>query len=232
MARKNRFANLLFMLFVLIGASGVVAGGAIALRSAAFVARAQRAEGTVVRYVRTKGRRGSAHPVVRFQVNDQPIEFEGRIGTTPPAYPVGAPVTVYFLPENPRDAMIDSFVDRYILAVIFVGFGTIFLAIGGGFWLVPALIVRKRNRIIADGVPAQAKVIEIHVDHSLKINGASPWVIMAEFKDELTDQTITCKSHYLWDDPRYRFPVGSQVTVYHLQDRPDKYAFQLEERPA
>ncbi len=228
MARQNKFPKLLFIIFTLIGACGVMAGAAMVAHSAAFVVRAKRADGTVVRNVWTKGRHGSAHPVVQFRVDGQPIEFEGKVGTSPPAYSVGAPVTIYYLSEDPREAIIDSFVERYLLAAIFGGIGSIFLAIGVCFWLVPAMIVRKRTRIIADGVPVQAKVVEVHVDRSLKINDRSPWVIVAQFKDELTDQVIVCKSHYLWDDPSFRFPIGSEVTVYHLQDRPDKYAFQLE----
>jgi hypothetical protein len=49
------------------------------------------------------------HPVVRFSTPDGPsIEFKDRVGTDPPSYRAGDPVTVLYDPESPRDtAMID-----------------------------------------------------------------------------------------------------------------------------
>jgi hypothetical protein len=77
-------------------------------------------------------------------------------------------------------------------------------------------------------VRVQAKVITIRRDESVTVNSRSPWVIDAEFKDEITGQTVRCTSHYLWANPALQYPVGTEVTVYYLPDQQAKYAFQLD----
>jgi hypothetical protein len=93
---------------------------------------------------------------------------------------------------------------------------------------VPGWLRRKRERIIAEGISAQAKVVDIFIDRSLRVNGRSPWVIVAEFQDPITGETIQCKSHYLWKSPDGQYSVGGSVTVFYLPDRPQKCAFQLD----
>jgi hypothetical protein len=202
-------------------------GALILLRTLAIAAIGERAEGTVIGNVWSTGLRRTARATVRFEAGGRTIEFTSAVGMSPPLHHVDDRVTVFYWPGKPEVAIIGGFAEWYLRPMVLGGFGLFFLAIGGGFLWGPAWFVRRRQRIIAEGVPVQAKVIAIRQDRSVKVDHQSPWVIVAEFKDEITGQTVPCTSQYLWADPALQYPVGSEVTVYHLQDRPDQYAFQL-----
>jgi hypothetical protein len=201
----------------------------ILLRTLAIAGFGERAEGIVVRNVWSGvGSRRTASARVRFEANGRAIEFTSAVGTSPPLHRVNDRVTVFYWPGEPEAAVISGFAEWYLRPLICGAFGFFFLAVGGGFLWGPAWFARRRQRIIAEGVGVQAKVIAIRRDPSLRVNGRSPWVIVAEFKDEITGQTIPCTSHYLWSDPAPEYPVGGEVTIYHLQDQPAKYAFLLD----
>jgi hypothetical protein len=161
-------------------------------------------------------------------VDGQTIEFTSSVATNPPLHHVDDRVTVYYWPGEPEVAVIDGFAEWYLRPMILGGFGLVFLAVGGGFLWGPAWFGRKRSHIIAEGVPVQAKVLAIRRDRSVTVNDQSPWVIDAEFKDEITGQLVRCTSHYLWTDPTLTYSVGGAVTVYHLPDQPARCAFQLD----
>jgi len=168
------------------------------------------------------------YPVVSFEVDGRPVEIKGQIGSRPAAHKVNDTVIVYYQAHEPVHALIGNFRELYLLATILSGVGVLMVGIGGGFLWVPGWLRRKRERIIAEGVSAQAKVVDIFIDRSLRVNGRSPWVIEAEFQDPITGETIRCKSHYLWEAPNGPYRVGGPVTVFYLPDRPRKCAFQLD----
>jgi hypothetical protein len=97
--------------------------------SAVFALGAQRTEGTVIRMVAPDGGDGSK-PVVQYQVDGETYECEGSISSSPPAYSVGQKVSVLYRPDEPQKALIGSFVDRWLLPLVFGGAGSLFAAIG------------------------------------------------------------------------------------------------------
>jgi hypothetical protein len=199
------------------------------LRTLAIAGFGERAEGVVVRNVwSAAGSRRTASAMVRFEADGRAIEFTSPVGTSPPLHHVNDRVTVFYWPGQAEVAVISGFAEWYLRPLILAAFGLFFLAIGGGFLWGPAWFARRRQRIIAEGIPVQAKVLAIRRDPSLRVNGRSPWVIVAEFKDDISGQTVPCTSHYLWSDPEPEYRVGSEVKVYHLQDQPAKYAFRLD----
>jgi hypothetical protein len=227
MGRAQR-AKIAFRIVAYGGIAIISLGALILLRTLAIAAFGERAEGIVIRNVWSRGLRRTAQAVVRFEADGQTVEFKSPVGMSPPLHHVNDKVTVFHWPGRPEVAVIDGFAECFLRPMILGGFGVFFLAIGGGFLWGPAWFARKRQHIIAEGVPVQAKVIAIRRDESVKVDHQSPWVIVAEFKDEVTGQSVPCTSHYLWTDPASEHPVGSEVTVYHLQDQPGKYAFQLD----
>jgi hypothetical protein len=228
MARSPRAARIVFRILAYGGIALVGLGAAILLRTLAIAAIGERAEGTVIGNVWSHGLRRTARAMVRFEVNGRTIEFTSAVGMSPPLHHVNDRVTVYYWPGEPEVAVISGFAEWYLRPIICGAFGLFFLALGGGFLWGPAWLIRKRQRIIELGVPVQAKVITIRRDNSVRVDGQSPWVIAAEFKDEIAGQTIACTSHYLWADPQPAYAPGGEVTVYHLQDQPAKYAFLLD----
>jgi hypothetical protein len=231
MSGTRRAAKIVSVVFTVAGATALF-GSVFHLGRPLFIAATgQRTEGEVTRIVWSKGRGSTSRPVVRFEVEGAVVEFQGWWGSRPPAYSVGDQVPIFYRPENPGQAVIDSFVERYLLGIIFGGIAAFFLTIGGSFWWIPAWLARKRQRIIDDGVPVRATVTNLHRVASLKVDGQSPWVMTAEFTDGISGRNIVCKSHYLWANPTGLYKVGGEVTVYHLPDQPEKYAFQLHNSP-
>jgi hypothetical protein len=200
----------------------------ILVRTLAIAAVGERAEGVVVGNLWSRSGHPTARAIVRFEGDGEAVEFTSAVGTSPPLHHVDDRVTVFYWPGKPGVAVIAGFAEWYLRPMVLAGFGLVLTAMGGGFLWGPAWFARRRQRIIADGVPVQAKILAVRLDRSVKVNRRSPWVIVAEFKDEVTGQIVPCTSHYLWADPTLKYPVGSEVTVFHLQDRPDKYAFQLD----
>jgi hypothetical protein len=227
MDRAQR-AKIVFRIFAYGGIAIISLGAVILLRTLAIAAIGEQVEGIVIGNVWSRELRGTARAIVRFDADGQTVELTSSVGTSPPLHHVDDRVTVFYWPGRPEVAVIDGFAERYLRPMILAGFGLFFLAIGGGFLWGPGWFVRRRQHIIAEGVPVRAKVIAIQRDESVKMDHQSPWVIVAEFKDEVTGQNVPCTSHYLWANPACEYPVGSEVTVYHLQDQPDKYAFQLD----
>lgn len=99
---------------------------------AAFAASAARAEGVVLELVRHRGSKSSTwRPRVRFEAEGVSHEFVDSAGSSPPAFAAGERVTVLYEPGHPEDAMVDSWVGRYLLCTILGGFATLGCLVGG-----------------------------------------------------------------------------------------------------
>ena len=94
-----------------------------------FGAAATRADGVVTSFNTHTHSRGS-YPMVRFQVGEQTVEIEGQTGTSPPAYSIGEKVKVLYPAGKPEQGQIDSFVERFMIPLVFGGAGLIFGPIG------------------------------------------------------------------------------------------------------
>jgi hypothetical protein len=86
-------------------------------------------EGRVVHMKMSDGK-GGLFPVVAYTVDGKVFEVQG-ISTKPPAYSVGDPAMVRYRTDNPADAVLNSFIQRWLLPVIFTGLGAIFVAVFG-----------------------------------------------------------------------------------------------------
>jgi len=83
------------------------------------------------------GRGGSTVPEVEYQVNGVVYLIHGMISTSPPAYSIGEKVMVYYSPDHPGDGVIGSFIELWLMPVVFGGIGSVF-SLGGGF-----IVLRK-----------------------------------------------------------------------------------------
>ena len=97
--------------------------------------------------------------------------------------------------------------------------------------IIPALEWRQRQLILTTGTPVKAKVIEVRIDASFRGNSGKPWVIVAEYKDEKQRRKLAFTSEFLWIDPTSYYPVGSEVTVYYLFEKPSECVFVLGKIP-
>lgn len=129
----------------LIGFLFLCIGGGFGVYSHLKAQDAERVEGAVVKLERTGGK-GSTRPVVHFQVNGQSFGISGTVSSSPPAYQVGEKVTVLYKRDNPGDAQIDSFVERWLFPVIFGGIGLLLFVIA----VVLGLAMRPRRKALSD----------------------------------------------------------------------------------
>ena len=112
------------------------------------LSRAARAQGTVVdnAYQTTfdgTHQTGAYYPVVEFAAAEgQTVRFTDGVGSLPPDYTVGAPVTVFYDPSDPRTARLASWKRLWFAPTLLVVVG---LLPGGAFglWLLAARL-RKR----------------------------------------------------------------------------------------
>ena len=123
---------------LLLGVMGMIVCGIgiiAAVRNRRFIGQAARATGTIIGHV-TGGMDGTLYfPVVRFQTRDgQIIESQSPIGTTPLLFPVGKSVSVFYDPQRPTDARIQS-------GCLLWGLPTILIVLGLGISLMSLVFV-------------------------------------------------------------------------------------------
>lgn len=82
----------------------------------------------------------SYSPVVSFQVNGYDYKFVSSSGSNPPEYQTGQSVEVMYDPQNPFNADINSWSDKWFGVIIFIILGIVFTALG-------ALLITFRNKI-------------------------------------------------------------------------------------
>ena len=82
-----------------------------------------RAEGEVVDLKSENSDRGyTYYPIVRFPIGDQrSVQFKDDIGSDPPSYRVGDRVTVLFLADDLREAVIDRGIWNWVIPSLLLG---------------------------------------------------------------------------------------------------------------
>ena len=160
-------------------------------------------QGTVIALDRSTDSDGdvSYRPVVEFFDKGQTRhEFTGDVGSSPPAYSRGEVVDVIYDPDGPGRAMVDSFTDRYLLPLVFGGMGCVFAAIGAGM----LFSVWRRRKIIErlkrSGMAVSGKFLECYRDTSTKVNGRSPYRVVAQATHPATGKLQSFKSDPIWID--------------------------------
>jgi Protein of unknown function (DUF3592) len=108
--RQTQFHNvkLAVPVLVLLAVILACAGTYQSMKLSRLEATGLRAPGEVVRLQRDSSGDEVYYAVVRFRTEKKrPIEFKDSMGSNPPSYRRGDKVTVLYLADNPREAMID-----------------------------------------------------------------------------------------------------------------------------
>ncbi|MGQ9926034.1 MAG: DUF3592 domain-containing protein [Chloroflexaceae bacterium] len=73
-----------------------------------------------------------SYAVVQFRTSqEETISFQSQMRSNPPAYRVGDKVAVLYNPENPQDAVIDSFWELWFGPALVCGIGGFLILIAG-----------------------------------------------------------------------------------------------------
>ncbi len=89
-------------------------------------------KGRVVDLSLSYGSKGSKlyTPVVDFELNNQTYTIRGSVASSPPDFEVGEEVELFLKPNQPQEAKINSFVEKWLMATILGSMGIIFTLIG------------------------------------------------------------------------------------------------------
>ncbi|MBA4018786.1 MAG: hypothetical protein C0483_16585 [Pirellula sp.] len=116
-------------------------GGVFAYKTWRFEKMGHKVDGEVVSMVRDGGKNNGSKPVVKYVVAGKQYEIVGSISSSPPAWKVGEKATVYYNPDDPTDAQLSGFVERWLFPTIFGGIGGVIASVG--IVLLFSGIVRK-----------------------------------------------------------------------------------------
>jgi hypothetical protein len=218
------------ILFALIGL-GLLGGAYFAYHhTSQFLASAVTAQGTVIDLARS-GQTGSGtgttsstyRPVVSFEDhNGEPVEFISTLGSNPPSYRKGDQVGVLYLEDDPQDAVINSFMSLWFVAVLLGAMGTVFLLVGLGLTVPTFIRRRSHERLRQTGTPVHTKLKQVTQNTAYRSGGRHPYQIITQWQNPRTGRIHVFASENVWFDPSDYLP-GDDLTVYIDPDNPDKY---------
>ena len=221
---KNNFWAFFFGLFALIGTIMGAIASVVWQNTNTLIEKGVHTEGTVVRLLYNG--KGSACPVVEYRTeNGDTRTYSGNTYTNPPEYDEGEAVELWYNPDRPGEVVLAG-VDRWLVPAILGGFFVIFGGIGFGGLLGQWLRQRRRDRLEDQGRPVEADIVSVYHNTSLKVGGASPFVIQCQWHDKTTNRVYTYDSDNLWYDPSPF--LNGRKTVTALIDPKDPAAYHLD----
>lgn len=183
-----RFLLWVGVIFGSIGALllAIAIGGFVADQNR--VATSQKAQGTVINLVQSRGDNGSTFaPVVEWRdAKGTRHVLYSTTGSNPPAFERGEIVSVLYDPEKPSQARIDSFGQRFTIILICGGIGLVFSLIGGPIVYLFVRRARMIGRLKRTGEQIEAKFVRCEVDVGTVINGRNPYRVHAQGKHPKT----------------------------------------------
>jgi len=218
--------------FAVLGLAMLIGCGALVKSNQDFLATAQSAEGRVIDLVyQSSGEGGAFYPMVRFRSADgREVTFRSRVGRNPASYAVGDPVMVLYDPQNPSDAMVESFFRLWFGPLMLSIVGSLFGGIGWGYWGWAYRQYRRDAWLDRHGNRISARVVDVGLDQGLSRQGAKPWRIRAQWQDPLGQGVYVFHSRPLWFDPK-PFLKDDEIGVLIDRRNPQLYKFDLSSLP-
>ncbi|MCP2264354.1 Protein of unknown function (DUF3592) [Promicromonospora thailandica] len=206
------------------------AAGVLAVRTASFLAGAERAGGVVVGLDERAGTGdGSARytyrAVVAYGVAGQEHLLTDRIGSDPPRYDVGERVTVLYDPANPADARIGTRYGYWLETI----FGGVALALAGAGLAILTAWSRTaaHRRLTGTGERATGVVTDVRPAGRVVWNGRPRTATTVGWRHPFAgEQTLT---DITWGAPH---AVGDQVNLRYDADRPTRAVVEPPAGPA
>ncbi len=206
--------KILFSVFAVFGAVFLLVGIFWLQSDREFFAAAQTTQGEIVDFVSETD--GNQHPVVQYTVDGQ--IYKVRLNSYSASMRKGDTYTMYFSPDAPHAARIKESLG-----------GTIFVCIGGGFFLFGAiglmsaiLPARRKSRLRKSGECISARITAVTRLDNVHVNGVVPYRIFCETGaiPELSGKRL--KSGYVYT-PLPQTLVGTAVRLYFDSKKPQRY---------
>jgi hypothetical protein len=156
----------------------------------------------------------SDYPIVTFDYYGQPMEFYSSFSSSD--MQVGDAVTVHYPPDKPEEAEIKSFFTQWFvplfLSVFVVTFG------GIGFYGLSKQLkqIRAKRELFTYGKGRKTSlpVTDVIYDSSFKVNGRSPFVIVCQYHDAVSNKLYEFKSEHIWYDPSEFLKSREGIDIY------------------
>lgn len=217
--------------FTIVGLVFLIAGIGMAIFVGTYVVdghdkilNGERAEAVVLQA------RDGAKPILEFRTGrGERIRIEGKISSSPSPYRVGERIGVFYDPAEPSDAVIDSFIERWFLPLLFGGFGVVFILVGGTMFTLARRSGRRQARLQREGQRFEGRVAAFEVNQFTKINGRRPWHVLVDWTDA-QGRSRRERSEMLREDPAKRFKIGDTVAVLADPANPKHFWIDLDGR--
>lgn len=220
---KNNFWIFFFSIFATVGTLLGIAGGLIWWKSESLIARGIRTEGRVVRLFFNGS---SATALIEYDTDwGETRSITTSISSSPSGYEVGEKVAVWYDPLHPERVQVDG-LERWFLPLLFHGFFLVFGGIGWGGIVSQILKKRRRRWLLVNGITIQAGQVEVGRNHSIKMNGVSPFVVRCQWHDSLSNKVYTFQSDPIWFDPS-AYITGPTLPVLIDPRNPKNYFIDL-----
>jgi hypothetical protein len=231
MENPERQVKWVLRLFLAIGVGLLVVGAVAFVRTAQFVAEAERATGTVIYLSGETDSEGDVlyHPVVSFTTSEaETVQFVSAVGSSPPSAEPGDRVDVLYDPDDPYDAKLSGFFDLWFSSGV--------LGILGGMFIGIPLFIRHRtggpSRADIDWLRRHGRLISgrsprvIH-DTTIDVMGSSPFRVAVDVHDPGRNEVRVLSSRPVWFDPGPFIGAREAIDVYIDPNRPERYLVDL-----
>lgn len=224
------FAKIAWILLAL-GLAGLTANGFWINHINHFIGSASVAQGKVIRLLPRQGDNGVTYrPQVEFTALDgQAHQFASNGSSNPPAYAIGETVTVLYPPEAPQDAHIDGVLDLWLGPIIVGGVTGTFALFGAIMLLVRARQQRRQAQVRLTGTRVDVPVQGVERNTSIRVNGRSPWRVVAQWRHPQTGLVHLFYSDNLWFDPSAY--LAETIPVVLDRQNPKRYWMDLSSLP-
>ncbi len=216
--------SILKYVFTLIGLGMLVGAAYSYIHTKNFLKDAITTNGQVIDLVYSRSSDSDVYkPRVSFTTNTgENITFTSSSGSNPPSYSKGETVEVFYKPENPNKAKINGYFSLWGATSILGGLGFVFFAIGGSMLLAGVLNKRKISYLKNFGVPILAEIQSVGINRSVRVNGRSPFRIIAQWQNPATSEIHIFNSENIWFDPSDHID-REEVSVLIQKGNPKKY---------
>ncbi|OLP45512.1 hypothetical protein BJF95_10005 [Rhizobium oryziradicis] len=226
----HKSIKLLGYVFAAAGVIMLLCGGAAFYYDGQFEQRALHAQGVVTDLTRKRDSDGDGDlftAIVQFtDAKGQHQEMADRTSSNPPRFSRGDKVDVMYDPESPSSAVINDIWGRYLVALIFGFLGAIFTILGSIFIIIMRSNDSKIKWLQRFGTPVEADFLHVYLDESVKINGASPFRVVAQGADPATGALTRYESGKIWIDPTARL-TGKKLRVLVDPKKPKRHMIDL-----
>ncbi|HUR41702.1 MAG TPA: DUF3592 domain-containing protein [Verrucomicrobiae bacterium] len=215
--------GLIGILFSAIGLISLAVAGALYLDLSSDRASREHVVGTVVEQQKQCRKGCSYRPVVEYVFAGERYRTIGVVGNSSPVFDVGEQVELLVPARDPRDARIDHWTESGFGILFGLGFFVIFGGIG-----LPSLYKWRRGVgdaqwARAQGAPVKANLVGVEKDTRIKVNGRSPYVIVAQWQNPRDGKVYRFTSQPTWLNPSLYLKDRTHVDVRVDPAQPRRY---------